>query len=71
MKTLKELNMVIDVLNSLTDSLDEPRIPIWYGFNHDIDRWEIHNIYPCDKTRLENRLEYVFFVDLVNYEWEV
>lgn len=71
MKTLKELNMVIDLLNSLTDLLEEPRIPIMYDFNHDANVWEIHNIYPQDKKRLENRLEYVYFVDLYDYEWEV
>lgn len=71
MKTLKELNMVLDLLNSLTDLLEEPRIPIWYAFNHKVNVWEIHNIYPKDKARLEKRLEYVYFVDLADYEWEV
>lgn len=71
MKTLKELNMVLDLLNSLTDELEEPRIPIRYSFNHEVNSWEIFNIYPQDKIRLENRLEYVFFVDLHDYKWEV
>ena len=71
MKTLKEVNMVLDLLNSLTDLLGEPRIPIRYSFNHEVNSWEIFNIYPQDKKRLTNRLEYVFFVDLADYEWEV
>ena len=71
MKSLKELNMVIDLLNSLTDLREEPRIPIRYSFNHEIGSWEIFNIYPQDKKRLADRLEYVFFVDLAEYEWEV
>ena len=71
MRTLAELNMVLDLLNSLTDLLGEPRIPIRYSFNHEVNSWEIFNIYPQDKKRLTNRLEYVFFVDLANYEWEV
>lgn len=70
MKTLKEVNMVIDLLNKLTDALEEPRIPIRYEFNHSVKCWEVHNIYPQDKSRLEKRLEYVYFVDLANYEWE-
>ena len=71
MRTLAELNMVLDLLNSLTDLLGEPRIPIRYSFNHEVNSWEIFNIYPQDKKRLTNRLEYVFNVDLVDYEWEV
>lgn len=71
MKTLKEVNMVLDLLNSLTDSLKEPRIPVRYFFNHEYDNWEIHNIYAKDKKRFENHLEVVFNVDLYDYEWEV
>ena len=71
MRTLAELNMVLDLLNSLTDLLGEPRIPIRYSFNHEVNSWEIFNIYPQDKKRLTNRLEYVFFVDLADYKWEV
>lgn len=70
MRTLKELNMVIDLLNSLTDLLGEPRIPIMFNFNHDANSWEIHNIYPQDNKRLTDRLEHVYFVDLWDYEWE-
>lgn len=70
MRTLKEVNMVIDLLNNLTDLLEEPRIPIMYGFNHEVNSWEIHNIYPQDKKRLENRLKHVYFVDLYDYKWE-
>ena len=71
MKTLKEVNMVLDLLNSLTDSLKESRIPVKYFFNHKYDSWEIHNIDAKDKKRFENRLEVVFNVDLYDYEWEV
>ena len=71
MKTLKEVNMVLDLLNSLTDLLEEPRIPVKYFFNHKYNDWEIHNIYPEDKKRFENRMEYVFNVDLIDYKWEV
>ena len=71
MKTLKEVNMVLDLLNSLTDSLKESRIPVKYFFNHKYYSWEIHNIDAKDKKRFENRLEVVFNVDLYDYEWEV
>ena len=70
MKTLKEVNMVLDLLNSLTDSLKEPRIPVKYFFNHEYEDWEIHNIYAEDKKRFENCLEVVFNVDLYDYKWE-
>ena len=69
MKTLEELNLVLDLLNSLTDLLEEPRIPVWYAFNHEVGEWEIHYIYPQDKARLERRLEHVYFVDLAEYKW--
>ena len=69
MKTLKQVNTVLKLLNELCDACEEPRIPVKYHFEHDIETWVIHNIFPEDKSRLENRLEYIYFCLLDdNYE---
>lgn len=69
MKTLEQVNTVLKLLNELCDACNEPRIPVQYHFEHDIEEWVIHNIYPQDKSRLENRLEYIYFCLLDdNYE---
>ena len=41
MRTLEELNKVLNGLNNLCDFLDEPRIPLMYSFNPDKDSWMI------------------------------
>lgn len=69
MKTLKQVNNVIRVLNELCDVCEEPRIPIKYFYNHDAEAWEIHEIHAKDRKRLVNRLEYIYFCLLDdNYE---
>lgn len=59
MKTLEELNKVLNGLNNLCDFLNEPRIPLMYAFNHDKNSWIIKNIYPKDTNKLKDMLDIV------------
>lgn len=61
MRTLGELNKVLNGLNNLCDFLDEPRIPLMYSFNQDKDSWMIKNIYPKDKEKLKSMLDIVCY----------
>lgn len=42
MKTLEQVNTVLKLLNELCDACEEPRIPVQYHFEHDIEEWVIY-----------------------------
>ena len=68
MKTLAEVNIIIDLFNKLTDLFEKTRIPNKYSFNHNIDKWEIQNIYSKDKKRFEYYIQGA--INLYERYWE-